>query len=81
MFQYLIRGGVRRLLYLPRGEAMFSYHPGVRTFLSVLLSRGALSHKNHVNLMLGHSGKYDKLSRSAKKFRVTRGCFSFFNKT
>ena len=68
MFQYLIRGGVRRLLYLPRGEAMFSYHPGVRTFLSVFLSfvRGALSHKNHVNLMLGqHLGKYDQLTALA----------------
>ena len=55
------RSSVRCLLYLCE-RAMFSYHPGVRTFLSVLLSRGALSHKNHVNLMLGHLGKYDQLT-------------------
>ena len=63
--------------------AMFSYHPGVRnTFFRLrdTKSRVALSHKNHVNLLVSDAqilqthGSESPGPSERKKFRVTRGC-------
>ena len=64
--------------------AMLFHHPGVRTFLSaasrVVPSRVALSHKNHVNLLVSDAqilqthGSESPGPSERKKFRVTRGC-------